>query len=40
LFEMAGVEALVARQALRSAAHKLPMRTRIVAREGVEDAAG
>ena len=36
LFEMAGVELPVAREALRRAQHKLPIKTRIVAREGVE----
>jgi large subunit ribosomal protein L16 len=33
LYEMEGVEPEVARQALRLAAHKLPIPTRIVARE-------
>ena len=34
LYEMEGVEPEVARQALRLAAHKLPIRTRFVSREG------
>ncbi len=40
LFEMAGVDRTVARQALLLAAHKLPLKTRILAREGVESAPG
>jgi large subunit ribosomal protein L16 len=35
LYEMEGVSAQVAREALRLAAHKLPMATRIVDREGL-----
>jgi large subunit ribosomal protein L16 len=34
LYEMEGVEPQVAREALRLAAHKLPVRTRFVEREG------
>jgi large subunit ribosomal protein L16 len=34
LFEMEGVEPEVARAAMRLAAHKLPIRTKIVTREG------
>ncbi len=34
LYEMEGVDPAVARQALRLAAHKLPIRTRFVEREG------
>jgi len=34
LFEMAGVTEEVAREAMRLAAHKLPIPTRFVAREG------
>jgi large subunit ribosomal protein L16 len=34
LYEMEGVEPEVAREALRLAAHKLPIRTRFVQREG------
>ena len=40
LFEMAGVDSVVAREALRLAAHKLPVKTRILAREDVESATG
>jgi large subunit ribosomal protein L16 len=36
LFEMEGVEQSVAQQAMRLAAHKLPIPTRFVAREGAE----
>src|SRR5207247_399452 len=36
LFEMEGVTLDIARQAMRLAAHKLPMRTRFIAREVVE----
>ena len=39
LFEMAGVEPATAREALRLASHKLPVKTRVLAREGVESAA-
>ncbi|MFK7898017.1 MAG: 50S ribosomal protein L16 [Myxococcota bacterium] len=34
LYEMEGVDATVAREALRLAAHKLPIQTRFVQREG------
>jgi len=40
LFEMAGVEPAVAREALLLAAHKLPVKTRILTREGVQSASG
>ncbi|WP_026928224.1 50S ribosomal protein L16 [Granulicoccus phenolivorans] len=36
MFELAGVPEDVAREALRLAQHKLPMKTRIVVREGAE----
>lgn len=36
MFEMAGVEPEVAREAMRLAAHKLPIKTQVVAREGLE----
>jgi large subunit ribosomal protein L16 len=36
MFEMAGVEPEVAREAMRLAAHKLPIKTQFVAREGIE----
>lgn len=35
LFEMRGVEESVAREAMRLASHKLPVKTRFVTREGV-----
>jgi large subunit ribosomal protein L16 len=38
LFEMAGVAHDVAREAMRLAAHKLPIKTRFVRREGLADA--
>ena len=38
MFEMAGVERDIAREAMRLAAHKLPIKTQFVAREGIEDA--
>ncbi len=38
LFEMDGVDAEVAREAMRLAAHKLPVKTRFVVREGSEAA--
>ena len=38
LFEMAGVPPEVAREAMRLAAHKLPIKTRFVQREGMRDA--
>ena len=34
MFELAGVPESVAREAMRLAMHKLPMRTRFVRREG------
>ena len=40
LFEMAGVPLDVARDAMRLASHKLPIKTRFLARQGVESAAG
>ena len=36
LYEMEGVPTSVAREALRLAAHKLPMATKFVQREGTE----
>lgn len=36
MFEMAGVSPELAREAMRLAAHKLPMKTQFVAREGTE----
>jgi len=36
LFEIEGVDANVAKEALRLAAHKLPIKTRFIVREGVE----
>lgn len=36
LFELDGVDVKTAKEAMRLAAHKLPIRTRIIAREGVE----
>lgn len=36
LFELEGVDVKVAKEAMRLAAHKLPIKTRIIAREGVE----
>jgi len=36
LFEIEGVEIEVAKEALRLAAHKLPIKTRFITREGVE----
>lgn len=36
LFEIDGVDQKIAKEAMRLAAHKLPIRTRLVAREGVE----
>jgi large subunit ribosomal protein L16 len=36
MFELAGVPDLVAREALRRASYKLPIRTQIIAREGGE----
>lgn len=37
LFELGGVDEALAREALRRAANKLPIKTRFVAREGGED---
>lgn len=36
LFEIEGVEVKVAKEAMRLASHKLPIKTRLIAREGVE----
>jgi large subunit ribosomal protein L16 len=36
MFELAGVPEDLAKEALRLAAHKLPVRTKFVAREGAE----
>jgi len=36
LFEIEGVDVKVAKEAMRLAAHKLPVKTRLIAREGVE----
>lgn len=36
LFEIEGVDVKIAKEAMRLASHKLPIRTRLVAREGVE----
>ncbi len=38
MFEMAGVDPEVAREAMRLAAHKLPVKTQFVTREGLEHA--
>lgn len=38
MFEMAGVDRELAREAMRLAAHKLPIKTQFVAREGIENA--
>src|SRR4051794_6582714 len=40
MFELAGVPEPLAREALRLAGHKLPLKTRFVLREGAEAAAG
>jgi large subunit ribosomal protein L16 len=40
MFELAGVPEEVAREAMRLASHKLPIRTRFVTRQGVGVAAG
>lgn len=37
MFEMAGVSPDVAREAMRLASHKLPIKTQFVAREGLEE---
>ena len=39
LFEVSGVETPLAKEAMRLAAYKLPIRTRFVIREGFEEAA-
>lgn len=36
LFELEGVDIKIAKEAMRLAAHKLPIKTRLIAREGVE----
>jgi len=36
LYEISGVELALAKEAFRLASHKLPIRTRVVAREGIE----
>jgi len=36
LFEVEGVDVQVAKEAMRLASHKLPIKTRLIAREGVE----
>jgi large subunit ribosomal protein L16 len=36
LFELEGVDQKTAKEAMRLASHKLPIKTRVVAREGVE----
>jgi large subunit ribosomal protein L16 len=36
LFELEGVDVKIAKEAMRLASHKLPIKTRLVAREGVE----
>jgi large subunit ribosomal protein L16 len=36
LFELEGVDLKIAKEAMRLAAHKLPIRTRFIGREGVE----
>ncbi len=38
MFEMAGCEPELAREAMRLASHKLPIKTAFVSREGIEDA--
>ena len=40
LFELSGVPEPLAREAMRLAGHKLPIRTRFVLREGAESAGG
>ena len=39
LFEIKGVEEAAAREALRLASHKLPLKTKIIVREKAADAA-
>jgi large subunit ribosomal protein L16 len=36
LFELEGVDVKIAKEAMRLAAHKLPIKTRVITREGVE----
>jgi len=36
LFELEGVDVKIAKEAMRLASHKLPIKTRVIAREGVE----
>jgi large subunit ribosomal protein L16 len=36
LFEVEGVDVKIAKEAMRLASHKLPIKTRFIAREGVE----
>lgn len=36
LFEIEGVDVKIAKEAMRLASHKLPIKTRVIAREGVE----
>jgi large subunit ribosomal protein L16 len=36
LFELEGVDVKIAKEAMRLAAQKLPIKTRVIAREGVE----
>ena len=36
MFEMAGVDPTIAREAMRLAAHKLPIKTKVITREGME----
>jgi large subunit ribosomal protein L16 len=38
MFELAGVPEELAKEAMRLAGHKLPIRTKFVTREGVEQA--
>jgi large subunit ribosomal protein L16 len=40
LFEVSGVDFLLAKEAFRLASHKLPVETRMVAREGLEVTEG
>ena len=40
MFELAGVPEPLAREAMRLAGHKLPVKTKFVVREGAESAAG
>jgi len=36
LFELEGVDVKIAKEAMRLASHKLPIKTRVIAREGVD----